>query len=248
MRSTTFTLLLTGLLIFPLNNSLQAQTPTVPPKAWTGNFGAGLALTSGNTDTKTYNLSFGIVHDPKTRNVLRFNGLYLRGEKDGASIVDRTTVNIRDEFNLSTRVFVFGQNDYVRDTFKQIIYLESPTAGLGYKLIATDAAQLAIDSALGGVWEKDAGKAVTANGALNSGERLTWKASPTATITENASGLWKLNAFSDALYNVGLGLSASITTNSELKFEVLDSYKTRPPTTGLKKNDVAVVTTFVVKF
>ena len=67
-------------------------------------------------------------------------------------------------------------------------------------------------------------------------------------LCQNATGLWKLNDFSDALYNLGLGLAASITKNSELKFEVLDSYKTRPPRTGLKKSDVAVVTAFVLKF
>jgi hypothetical protein len=69
-----------------------------------------------------------------------------------------------------------------------------------------------------------------------------------ANITEIASGPWKLNDFSEALYNIGIGLAASITTNSELKFEVLDSYKSRPPTAGIKKNDVAIVTAFVLKF
>ena len=40
-----------------------------PAKDWTGNFGADVALTDGNTDTQNFNLSFGIVHDPKTKNV-----------------------------------------------------------------------------------------------------------------------------------------------------------------------------------
>ena len=64
--------------------SAQAQTTqtpqtTQPPPLWSGNFGAGLAATNGNTDTKNVNLSMAVVRDPKRRSVLRFNGLYLRG-------------------------------------------------------------------------------------------------------------------------------------------------------------------------
>src|SRR5437868_5223342 len=38
----------------------QAPQPTAPPPVWTGNVGAGLALTNGNTDTKNINISMGI--------------------------------------------------------------------------------------------------------------------------------------------------------------------------------------------
>ena len=239
-------LLIATIILFSHAITLSAQT--APPRNWTGNFGAGIALTSGNTDTRNFNVSFGAAHDPKQRNVIRFAGLYLRGEKDSASTVDRTTINFRDEFTLSPRVFVFGQNDYIRDTFKEIQYLLSPTGGVGYKLVNTDAALLAVDSALGAVWEKNTGRDVDASGAFTAGERFAWKVSPMASITQSAAGLFKLDDFSDALYNLGVGIAASITANSELKFEVLDSYKTRPPTAGIKKNDVAVVTTFVLKF
>ena len=66
-----------------------AQTAP-PPPVWTGNFGAGLALTTGNTDTKNINLSLGVVRDPKKRSVVRLNGLYLRGSKEGDLIVNQT--------------------------------------------------------------------------------------------------------------------------------------------------------------
>jgi hypothetical protein len=37
--------------------------------------GAGLALTSGNTDTSTVNASYDITYDPQTRNVVKSDGL-----------------------------------------------------------------------------------------------------------------------------------------------------------------------------
>ena len=242
-------LLLIGMLILTGHETtLHAQAQPEPQQNWTTNFGAGIALTSGNTDTKNFNISFGLVHDPKQRNIVRFAGLYLRGDKDGESIVDRTAITFRNEYAISPRVFLFGQNDYIRDTFKEIDYLVSPTAGLGYKLVNTDATLVAVDSSLGGVWEKNTTTDVDLSGALNAGQRFAWKVSPQATITQSVIGLWKLDDFADALYNFGIGIAASITANSELKFEVLDSFKNRPPTVGLQKNDVAVVTTFVLKF
>lgn len=41
-----------------------AQDATTPPKPWSTNVGAGLAITSGNTDTKSLNFSY--TYDYKT--------------------------------------------------------------------------------------------------------------------------------------------------------------------------------------
>jgi putative salt-induced outer membrane protein YdiY len=64
---------------------------------------------------------------------------------------------VRDEYRLSTRAFVFGQNQYLRDEFKNIDYLLAPTAGLGYKLFDTATTKLTVDGSVGGVWEKNPG-------------------------------------------------------------------------------------------
>jgi putative salt-induced outer membrane protein YdiY len=231
----------------------QAPQPTAPPPVWTGNVGAGLALTNGNTDTKNINLSLGIVRDPKRRSVLRVNGLYLRGEKDGDLIVNLGQLTIRDEINISPRTFVFAQGYYARDTFKGIRNLFSPTAGIGYKLINTDATLLIVDTGVGGVWESDIGRAHVETGAYNAGERFAWKVSPTATITQSMASLWKMNDWADSLHNFTAGVAVSITAHSELKVEFLDSFKNRPPPTPpplppLKKNDTSLITALVWKF
>jgi putative salt-induced outer membrane protein len=245
MKQLTISLLL---VLFALTPNVHAQAPAPPPRVWTGNFGGGLALTSGNTDTKNINLSFGLVRDPKTRNVIRATGLYLRGDKDDEDIIDRAAIGLRDEYTFTSRVFAFGQLEYLRDRFKEIIFLWSPTGGIGYKLINTDATTLTIDTGLGGIWEKNPGFNTSSSGAYNAGERLNWKISPSATITQSITGLWKTKDWQDALYNLGLGIAASITSNTELKFEIVDSYKNKPAVATLKKNDVAIVTAFVVKF
>ena len=225
-----------------ITTSAQAQTTqtpqtTQPPPLWSGNLGAGLALTNGNTDTKNANLSLGVVRDPKKRSVLRLNGLYLRGDKQGELIVNQTQFTIRDEINLSSRTFVFAQGAYVKDTFKGIRNLFSPTVGIGYKVINTDLMLLSFDTGVGGVWESDIGRPSVATGAYNAGERFSWKVSPTATITQTIASLWKMNDWSDSLHNFTAGLAVSITTHSEVKMEFLDTFKNRPPSPTLKKND-----------
>ena len=224
-----------------------AQDPGITP-TWTGNFGGGLALTNGNSDTKNFNVSFALIRDPKTRNVIKAGGLYLRGDKDKSAIIDQTSLLLRDEYTFSGRLFGFGQADYLRDKFKDIIYLWSPTVGIGYKLWNTDAVTMTIDNGLGGVWERNPGHATRGSGAYKAAERLNWKLARNSAITQSVSGLWKTNEWSDALYSLGAGIAASVTQNTQLKFEVNDLYKNRPASPTIKKNDVAFITAFVVKF
>ena len=44
------------------------------------------------------------------------------------------------------------------------------------------------------------------------------------------------------------GVAASVTGGIQMKFEVLDTYKTQPPFETVQKNDVATLVSFVYKF
>jgi len=217
-------------------------------QVWSGNLAAGLALTNGNTDTKNVNLSMALVRDPKKLSVLRVNGLYLRGDKQSVLIVNQTQFTIRDEINLYTNLFTFAQGYYVKDTFKGISSLFSPSAGIGYRFINTDAMLFAMDTGIGGVWESDIGRPRVTTGAYNAGERFSWKVSPTATVTQSINSLWKTNDWADSFHNFTAALAVSITSRAQVKMEILDSFKNRPPQPGLKKNDTALITAFVWKF
>ena len=89
----------------------RAQTST-PPPVYSGAFGAGLALTGGNTDTVNFNLTFDFVRDPKVNNVIKANGLYLRSSADDLKTADRLSLAVRDEYTISNRVFVYGALPY----------------------------------------------------------------------------------------------------------------------------------------
>jgi putative salt-induced outer membrane protein len=233
---------------FAVSTAAIAQAPTEPTPLYTGNVGGGLALTNGNTSTRNFNLTGSIVRAPKGRNVTKATASYLRGTQSDILNVDRTAINIRDEYTLSNRTFVFGQLDYQRDQFKQMIFFWAPTAGIGYKLINTDSTQFIIDGGGGGVLEKNPGIESSKSGSLTAGERFQRKLSTAATFTEGLSSIWKTKDFDDSLTNFSIGLTTTVTGNLQLKLEFIDSYKNKPPSVSVKKNDTAFVTTFVVKY
>jgi putative salt-induced outer membrane protein len=250
LRSLFQSAVLTWLLIGLAASRASAQAvpaPAAPTGPWIGSVGGGVALTSGNTDTSTINISYDVTYDPKTKNVVKSDLLFLKGKKDGELIVDRLGFNLRDQYNLGPRAFTFGQLQYLRDTFKAIDYLVAPTAGLGYKVVNTPQTSFNVDGGVGGVWEKNPGTEVHTSAAVTASEHLTHKLSDTANLVEQLSGLWKTSDTSDALYTFGIGLIASLTAKSQLKVELLDTYKGKPPTAATKKNDVALIFSITYK-
>ena len=112
--------------------------PEPPPGNWVGSAGLGFALNRGNTDTTNLNVTFDATYDPKKKDLWRFQGLYLRGETQGEVSVDRLFLQGRYERTITTRAFVFGQAQYLRDEFKEIDYLFATSGGVGYRVIASD--------------------------------------------------------------------------------------------------------------
>ena len=226
-----------------------AQVPAAepPPPPWAGTLSAGVALTGGNTDTTTFNLAFDLQSDKTKRNVVKAEGLNIRASRDGTAIVDRTSLSGRDEYRLTTRSYVFGQVQYLRDAFKSIDYLVSPAGGLGYKLIDTPVATLATDVGVGGVVEKNRGLDRRSSGAVTLNEKGTRQLG-TASLTQSFSALWFASRFDDALYTFQVGLAADVLSHFQLKVDFLDTYKTRPPTLLIEKNDTAFITSFAFKF
>ena len=194
---------------------------------WIGTAGAGLALTSGNSDTLNLNLSVDATYDPKTRNVIKATGLYIRGDQNNVVVVNRLSLGFRDQHTISGRAFAFGQLDYLRDTFKAIDDLVAPTAGVGYKVIDTMPTTFAVDGGLGIVWEKNPGVDVDTDVAVTAAERLQHVLTPTSNVHHAATALWKANDVNDGLYTFSLGAGAKLSGRLQLSVDLLDTLKNR---------------------
>jgi putative salt-induced outer membrane protein YdiY len=233
-----------------------AQAPApAEPKVWTVELSAGLALTSGNTDASTINAEYKLTYDPPSKNLIKSDALFLRGKAEEVVSADRLNINVRDEFSVGPRAFLFGQNQYLRDHFKNIEYLLAPTLGVGFRVLDTEVTKFALDVSAGGVWEKNPDIDVSATGAVTFSEKLARTLTATTTLTESFAALWKTNDFADALYTTGVGLAASMSTRTQLKVEIIDTFKNKPPFPTLndsplpkiQKNDVAVLMAIVYK-
>ncbi len=227
----------------------QAQTPppAAEPKVWTENASAGLAMTEGNTDTSTINIGYEVMYDPHARNLVKSSGLFLRSDSDDELTADRLELIGRDEYKIRDGIFIFGQMQYLRDRFKDITYLIAPTGGLGYRAINTPRTMLSVDVGAGGVWEKNSGSEAHDSGAFMFGDKLQHKISPSATFTEVFNALYKIADFSDVLYVFDAALAATVSTKTQIKVEVVDTFKNKPPTALVQKNDVAFIVALVYK-
>jgi putative salt-induced outer membrane protein YdiY len=226
--------------------------PPPPPPPLTGSLGAGLSVTTGNSDTTAFNLGFNLTYDPKTHSLFKAEAFYLRSTTDGDVNVDKATASLRYEYKISERVYAFGQIAYLRDQNKNVTYLIAPMVGGGYYVVKEKAFDLSLDASIGGAFEKDAGFDATSSGAFAAGEAFTWRLSPSATFTQKAAGLWKMNDTSDSFYHFEVGLAATLTKSFELKVAYLVDYKNKPvstdPNNPLKKTDTALVAAIVYKF
>ena len=233
-------------LTLSLAATVTAQEP--PAKAWNSTLGAGLAITSGNSDTQNINLSAGTLWDPKTNQLFKAEALYLRGESNDEKQVDKASALGRYERTVSDRIFWFGEVSYLRDPFKAINYLVSPIVGAGYHLINEETRKLSLDGGAGAVVESNEELGRNTSGAVKSGESFEWAISPTSKFTQHLNGLWKTDDFEDALYHFDVGLSTTIAARAELKLSYLYDYKNKPAVATVEKGDSALFAAVVYKF
>jgi len=225
-----------------------AQQADQVPQGLSGSASFGLSLTQGNTDTLTLNVTDDSIYDPKTKNVVKWNGLFLRGRQNGVLSVNRVAASIRDEYTVSKRFFMFAQLDALHDTFKAVDYLYAPTGGLGYKVIDTKRTAFELDAGVGAVLEKDTGFDPKGSGAATFGQKFVYNVTATTTLKESWNSIFKENDLADWLYAFDVGAIAKINSRLSLSLDVLDTFKNRPVVGVTHKHDLAVVTSIVAKY
>jgi putative salt-induced outer membrane protein YdiY len=233
------------------SSSAFAQAPASPPPdpgIWIGTAGAGISLTSGNTDTVNFNVAVDVTRDPKTRNVQKFRGLFLRGEQESVVTANQLALSFRNQYSMTPSTYLYGQVEYLRDTFKLIDYLVAPTAGIGIKLVDSQPTKFSVDGGIGAVWEKNPDVDVDTSLALTAGEKLEHQLTTTTSLRHGARALWKADDFADGLYTTNVGVGVKVSEFLQLTVDLLDTFKNRPPTAATKKNDIAFVTALAAKF
>ncbi|MBM3907105.1 MAG: DUF481 domain-containing protein [Gemmatimonadetes bacterium] len=227
-----------------------AQDPPPKPAApiWSGSLGAGLASTTGNTDTQHWNVSFKANRKPTTGLAFAAEGLMIRGSKDGKLSADNSLLRSRLDLKYADKAYVFAQAQYLRNPFKSIDYFWANTAGMGYRFFDSSAGTFSVDLSGGASWEKNVGKPVRTHSAIAFGEKYAKALSKTATFTHAFSGNVVADDVGNGLYTTSVGVAAAVTNRTQVKVEALDTYRTTPPSAAINKRDLSTVVSFVYKF
>jgi hypothetical protein len=115
-------------------------------------------------------------------------------------------------------------------------------------VVDTERAKLATDASIGPSWEKNPDQDVRAKLALLFGEKASYALSKTAALTQGFAATLVADDWADSLYTFNAGVAASLTGRLQLKLEVVDTYKNKPPTIDIKKNDVSTLVSVLYKF
>jgi len=214
----------------------------------TGSVGAGLSMTSGNSNTLNWNVSFDLDRETRSGHSLQASGLYLRGKENDKLSVNRLKFNFRDDYYLNKDVVGFGDVSYKRDPLKGIDHLINPSAGLGWKILDGERVSLQTNAGAGVVMEQNNGLGKNTSVSLNSSQSLSWKLTDTASFRQKTDVLWKADNVDDYLINFSMALATKVTNASELQAEFLDDYKSNPTNISYKKNDIALILKYVVRF
>jgi putative salt-induced outer membrane protein YdiY len=234
-----------ALTLLLLVSSFAVAQDAPPAPTWTTSLGAGLALTRGNSDSSNLNASVETAWDPKTDRTFKASALYLQGEAEGETQVDKTTANGRYARDRG-RSFWFGELSYLRDAFKEIDYLIAPIVGAGYFIEKSEARTLTVDAGAGAAFESGSAGS-DSSPAVRAGEAFEWAISPTSRFTQHLNGLWKTSDTADALYHFDAGITTTVAARAELKVSYVYDYKNDPPP-DVEKGDSALFAALLYKF
>lgn len=115
---------------------------------WAGKGEAGVALASGNTDTKTANAKLALTRtQDEWEHGVSFAGLYVRN--DGETSARRWELGAQTRYNFSPQMFWFGSGRYEKDRFSGFDHQGTVNTGVGRKFIDNDTTKLSVQVGVG---------------------------------------------------------------------------------------------------
>lgn len=155
-----------------------------PEPTWKGSLGLAWVATSGNTDTSTLGLDFGLNRKPEPWG-LEFAARGNRADNDGETTAENYFVSARAVRKLSTRWEAFGGLAWARDPFTGFDSQTVASAGVTYLAVESKRQLLKLDAGLAYTWEDRVPPAEDVNfvgGLLGLG--WEWKLGASSKLTE----------------------------------------------------------------
>lgn len=201
---------------------------------WTGKGEAGLAIASGNTETRTANAKVAVARKADAwENSATLAGLYVRN--DGDTTAKRWELGAQTRYSYSEHMYWYGGARYEEDRFSGFDHQGVLSTGVGRKFIDNDTTKLAGQVGVGYKFfeiigtPNDKDSSVTGVVGLDLSHQLT----DTTSVFNKFSG--EITSDNNFLQNE-LGFSVKMTDRLALALAYAVRHNTDPPA-GFDKTD-----------
>ncbi|MDH3440188.1 MAG: DUF481 domain-containing protein [Gammaproteobacteria bacterium] len=134
---------LLALTVLSLAGVAGAQGESEEEGPWSGNLSLGYLSTSGNTETTSYNTTFGVGHEEGDWKH-RFSGSASGAETTSVSTAEAYQLGWRSDYSFTERDFIFGTIDWRKDRFAGVTEQMSYALNYGRRVIDTPTHMLSL--------------------------------------------------------------------------------------------------------
>ena len=219
-------------------------------EGWSGGLDAGLALTSGNSDTTNIALGLAATREtPNDKTTIYAASIYNRDSTSGESRTIANTIRggVRYDRNINQKFFGYGFTDLEHNGLQDLTLRLVLGGGLGYRAIRNERTALDL---LGGLdWNQEFFKGVdndrsTAEAQL--GQTLTHRFSSRVSLKEALFFFPNLSDGGTYRINFDAALVTDISKRIAWQLTLSDRYLSDPPP-GFEKNDLLLTTGLKIK-
>jgi len=211
---------------------------------WAGTADASYSLAQGNAESSSFSLAMNMARTTSRDKIsLYASSLYARNSTTGTSLV---TANAkrgggRYDFNLNSRLFLYGFADLEADDFQKLDLRVNPGGGFGWHTVKTE--HLTLDFFGGGSLNKEyfsTGLRRT-SGDLVVGNELTWKISARTSLNEKTVYFPDMSELGEYRLNFDVTLATALSKWLSWQLSSSDRYLSNP-VLGTKPNDIILST------
>jgi putative salt-induced outer membrane protein YdiY len=221
------------------------QSPSIPPKTWKGNVGAGINIKDGNTESTATHVK-GVYTNERMRDNIYFDMLALYEvvtNKD--TDVDEETVNeqratAKYEYKHTLRLYSFFNQYLEHDEIENLNYRLISSPGMGYRFVLKDALKYKAEGGPAYTYERFGGGAIEETLGIRVGQYFDWKILPTTAFFAKAEYVQSAEDRDNWRLDSGMGIKHNLTKSLSLNLELLDQYDNTPGE-GQEKEDRAVI-------
>lgn len=220
-----------------------AATPKFP---WNSALTAGLTLTRGNSDTLLATTKF--ITDKKTPiNEFNLGGDAAYGSASGVENVE--TFHGFGQWNhlFSERWYGYLRTEGLHDGIAEVKYRDTTTSGLGYYFVKNTNTTFSVEGGPGYIAQR-VGTQDDNYATLRVAEKFERKFNKnSARVWENVEYLPRVDKLSDYLINGEVGVESALYKTLSLQVFLDDNFNS-VPASGLRRNDVKLVSGLTYKF